>query len=224
MEQIGLRPASALGADGALPDSGPSLEENSVPIARAAPSGAGTVRSTLGAADDRRETNLCRFVKRRLRALLMIGGIAVVAVAAGIVWWRGGRFVSTDDAYVHSAKLMVSTDVSGIVTSVDVHEGQIVKAGDVLFQIDPQQLQIALDNAKANLSQVTLTLQSMKQGYRCMLSDVAAQQAQVALDQANFDRYATLARTDVVSRANYDQTRFALEADQTSLPAIPTSS
>ena len=72
--------------------------------------------------------------RRRLRMLLMIGGILVVVAAGGIAWLRSGRYVSTDDAYVHAAKLMVSTDVSGLVSSVEVHEGQTVKAGDVLFR------------------------------------------------------------------------------------------
>src|SRR6266568_4841571 len=89
--------------------------------------------------------------RRTLRLLLMLGGILVVLVAALTFWLRGGRFVSTDDAYVRAAKLMVSTDVSGIVTDVDVREGQAVKAGDVLFRIDPRQFRIALDNAKAQL-------------------------------------------------------------------------
>ena len=44
--------------------------------------------------------------RRRLRALLMIGGIAAVVVAGSITWLHGGRYVSTDDAYVHAAKLV----------------------------------------------------------------------------------------------------------------------
>jgi len=150
----------------------------------------------------------------------MAGGIAVVAVASAIAWLHGGRYASTDDAYVGAAKLMVSTDGSGIVTSVDVHEGQIVKAGDVLFRVDPRQFQIALDNAKANLAQTGLTVEAMKQDYTRMLSDIAAEQAQVALDQATFDRYASLVRTDSISKANYDHARFTLEADQGKLESL----
>ncbi len=69
--------------------------------------------------------------------VLMLGGIAAVAIGSGYFWLTGGRYVSTDDAYVRAAKLMVSTDVSGIVSDVDVKEGQTVKAGDILFRIDP---------------------------------------------------------------------------------------
>ena len=152
--------------------------------------------------------------------LLMIGGIVVAVLAGGITWLRSGRYVSTDDAYVHAAKLMVSTDVSGLVSAVEVHEGQTVKAGDILFRLDPKQFQIALDNAKASLAQTALTVEAMKQDYKRMLSDVAAQKAQTELDKANYDRYATLVRTDSVSKANYDQIRYTLEADKSKLASL----
>ena len=158
--------------------------------------------------------------KRTLRLLLMVGGILVVLVAALTFWLRGGRYVSADDAYVRAAKLMVSTDVSGLVTEVDVREGQTVKAGDVLFRIDPKQFQIALDNAKAQLQQTALNIEAMKQDYKRMQEDILAQQAQVELDQANFDRYAVLVKSDSVSKANYDQARFTLAADKKKVESL----
>jgi membrane fusion protein (multidrug efflux system) len=174
----------------------------------------------LKAPDEGAEAVGSRRRHQTLRTLLMVGGIAVVAAVSGIAWLHGGRYASTDDAYVQAAKLMVATDVSGIVTSVDVHEGQAVRAGDVLFRVEPRQFQIALDNANANLAQTALTIDSMKQDYRRMLSDIAAQQAQVSLVQATFDRYAALVRSDSISKANYDQARFTLEADSSKLESL----
>jgi len=158
--------------------------------------------------------------RRTVRAVLMLGGILVVAIAAAIFWLRGGRYVSADDAYVRAAKLMVTTDVSGIVRSVDVREGQTVKAGDVLFSIDPTQFHIALDNTKAQLAQVALNVEALKQDYKRMLRDIETQQSQVELDQANFDRQAALMRTDSVSKANYDLARFTLAADKNRLESL----
>ncbi len=66
--------------------------------------------------------------KHTLRLILMAGGIFLVAAAAMVLCLRAGRYASTDNAYVHAAKLIVSTDVSGIVSSVEVREGQAVKA------------------------------------------------------------------------------------------------
>src|SRR5947209_6265896 len=158
--------------------------------------------------------------KRTVRAVLMLGGILIVLVAALTFWLRSGRYVSADDAYVRAAKLMVSTDVSGIVTEVAVREGQQVTAGDVLFRIDPKQFQIAVDSAKAALAQTMLSIEAMKQDYKRVLEDIQAQQSQVDLDQANFDRYAVLVRSDSISKANYDQAKFTLAADKRKLESL----
>ena len=158
--------------------------------------------------------------RQQLRTWLMAGGILLVAAAATVMWLRAGRYASTDNAYIHAAKLMVSTDVSGIVSSIEVREGQAVKAGDILFRIDPQQYEIALSNAKANLEQTALTIESMKLDYKRMMSAVAAQEAKVELDQATFDRYEPLASKDFLSKANFDQARFTLRADKETLESL----
>jgi membrane fusion protein, multidrug efflux system len=89
-----------------------------------------------------------------------------VALIAGGYWYvTGGQMMSTDDAYVQAETVGISTDVSGIVQSVDVANNQPVDAGAVLYRLDPRQFQIALDNAKANLAQTALTIDAMKQDY-----------------------------------------------------------
>lgn len=155
-----------------------------------------------------------------LRRILMIGGAAIVAVISLALWLTGGRYVGTDDAYVHAGQLMVSTDVSGLVSEVDVKEGQHVKAGQVLFRIDPLQFKIALDNAKANLDQTRLTIISMRDDYQRMLRDIAAQQATVRLDQLNYDRYASLLRSNSIAPMTVDQAKFALATAQSTLSSL----
>ena len=111
----------------------------------------------------------------------------------------------------------MTTDVSGLVSSVDVREGQTVKAGDLLFQIDPLAFQIALANAEGNLHETALTIELMKVDYKVTLSDVAAQQAQVALDQVTYDRDASLLPNDTVPQAVYDQARYTFNWTTASL-------
>jgi membrane fusion protein (multidrug efflux system) len=151
---------------------------------------------------------------RVLRPLLMLGGILVVAVASFLFWLNGGRYVSIDNAYVRAAKVAVSTDVSGTVIEVNVREGQRVKAGDVLFRLNPHKFQIALDGARANLAQVELSLRAMKVDYQRMLRDIEAQDAKVQADQAAFERYSNLVRGGGVTRADYDEIRFRLAANK----------
>ena len=155
--------------------------------------------------------------KGLLRRVLMIGGVAVVAVAALAFWLMGGRFVSTDDAYIQTQKLMVSTDVSGLVKTVNVREGEHVQKGQVLFTLDPHPFQIALDNAKAQLGQVVQSVEATKADYQSMLSAADAQRAQVDLNQRNYARYAALLKSNAIAPATYDQARLTLAASQQQL-------
>jgi membrane fusion protein (multidrug efflux system) len=154
---------------------------------------------------------------RLLRPLLMLGGIAVVLVGAPLWWLQGGRIVSIDDAYVRAAKLAVSDDISGLVGSVEVHEGQHVKKWDLLMRLEDRQVRIALAGAKAKLAEVALTMEAMKHDYQRMLDDIAARQAQVDSDQSNLDRYASLVKNGGVTRLQYDDARFKLVVDKASL-------
>ena len=178
------------------------------------------------AALDNRSTAIRDFAARLradrvlLRRVLMLGGVAIVALVSLTAWLMGGRYVSTDDAYVQAAKLMVSTDVSGLVQSVNVREGQRVRKGDVLFRLDPQPFRIALQNAKAQLAQTALNVESMKQDYQRMLSDAAAQRAQVDLAERNYERYASLVQANAIAPATYDAAKSTLANAREQLVAL----
>lgn len=158
--------------------------------------------------------------RRRLRVGLMLAGVLLAALVGGWAWLTGGRYVSSDNAYVHADLLMVSTDVPGIVQEVPVREGQQVRAGQVLFRLDAAPFRFAVAAAEARLRQTDLAIEAMKQDYRRMLRDVAAQEAAVRLAQSRFDRYADLVRTNAVSRADYDQARFQLQQAEQQLEAL----
>jgi membrane fusion protein (multidrug efflux system) len=148
-------------------------------------------------------------------------GLLPIVLVIGAIWYvTGGQIMSTDDAYVDAQKVGIATDVAGIVKDVDVTDNQHVAAGQVLYRLDPRQFQIALDNAKANLAQTALTVDAMKQDYTRMLSDAAAEQAQVTLDQTNYDRDATLLRSGTVSQAIFDQAKSSLDTDKSKLQSL----
>jgi membrane fusion protein (multidrug efflux system) len=170
--------------------------------------------SRVSAADEAPTRRSPPLSRRAIRSVLMLGGIVAVVIASGVYWLNGGRYVSIDNAYVRAAKLAVATDVSGIVAEVAVKDDEHVAAGQVLFRLDPLPFQIALDGARANLAQVVLTIEAMKQDYRRMLRDIDAKQAQVQSDQMTFDRYANLVKGGGITRADYDDARFRLAADR----------
>ena len=152
--------------------------------------------------------------------IFMLASILVVGVLSAYAWIQGGRIISTENAYIRFAKLMVSTDVSGLVSSVEVKEGQKVKAGDVLFRLDPHSFQSALSAAEAQLEQIKLNLESARQDYERVQFDIAAQKALLSQAQAAFDRAQTLMRTDNGTKASFDQAFFTLSAEEQKLQSL----
>jgi membrane fusion protein, multidrug efflux system len=190
-------------------------EAPEAPVTRPAGPAPVELRPDKPAAADKKRGTRRRWTRWGLFLLLPL------VLAAGFYWYvTGGQVMSTDDAYVEADKVGVSTDVAGIVQDVDVHDNEHVTAGQVLYRLDPRQFQIALDDAKANLAQTALSIAAMKQDYKRMQSDVAAQQAQVGLDQTNFNRDSMLLRSGTVSQAVYDQIKSTLETDQSKLASL----
>jgi membrane fusion protein (multidrug efflux system) len=74
--------------------------------------------------------------KRRYRLPLMILGPIVVAIGVAYFYLSGGRYESTDDAYVQAARVAISANVAGRVAELDVRENQLVHQRDVLFRLD----------------------------------------------------------------------------------------
>jgi membrane fusion protein (multidrug efflux system) len=159
--------------------------------------------------------------RRRLwRRVLMLAGIIAVAAGGVEFWLTGGRYVTTDDAYIDADKLLVSSDVSGTVAEVDVKEGQIVHRGDVLFRLDPLPFEIALAQAQSRMAESALNIRSMEQDYQRMLSDIEAQRAQVQLARTSYDRQLALIKVGGTAQQNVDQAQATLHTAESQTAAL----
>ena len=93
-----------------------------------------------------------RTLGQKLRVPLMAAGVAVVLGVVAYSLLTGGRFESTDDAYVQTARTAISASIDGRVIEVDVKENQQVRKGQVLFRLDPADHQVAIAQAEAALA------------------------------------------------------------------------
>jgi membrane fusion protein (multidrug efflux system) len=167
----------------------------------------------LGQADEVAVTALARLKQpRTLRRVLLAAGPAVVLAGALALYMTGGRYVSTDNAYVHAGKLTVATDVSGIVAKVAVHESQQVEKGQVLFTLDPEPFQIALAGAEANLGTVRNQLTTLRATYRQKQAQVEQAKTDVAFYETAFQRQQDLLKRGVAAQATFDQARRDLDS------------
>jgi membrane fusion protein (multidrug efflux system) len=149
---------------------------------------------------------------RTLRRVLLTAGPVLVAAGALFVYVTGGRYISTDDAYVHAGKLTVATDVSGIVSNVAVRESQKVEKGEVLFTLDQEPFRIALAGAEANLGTVRNQLITLQATYRQKQAQIEQARTDVALYDANYQRQQQLVKSGAVSKAAFDQAKRDLDS------------
>ncbi len=132
-------------------------------------------------------------VVKRKRAgsarFIMLVVIPLIALAGGFVWWlHSGRYVTTDNAYVGANKVLITPQVTGPIVAVHVIEGQKVKAGDPLFDIDPQPYQIALALAQGRLDAAKIEFANLKSSYVSNQDQIKMGQDSVGVRQEDYDR------------------------------------
>ena len=149
---------------------------------------------------------------RRLRWPLMIGVLVIALVIALVVYLTGGRFESTDDATVQGARVSISSSISGRVVNVAVHDNQAVRAGQLLFQLDPRPLDTAFDQAQASLSQAKLQIEALKATYSQRQADLKAAQDNLTYLQGEATRQKALVAAGVATGAQAAQA--ASQAEQ----------
>src|ERR1700722_5061167 len=149
---------------------------------------------------------------QRLRWPLM--SLAAVAVLGGAayLYFTGGRYQSTDDAYAQAATVLISADVAGRVSEIDVHDNDIVRRGATLFRLDDAPFRIAVNDAAAHLADTKLQIESLKATYRQRQVELRAARDTQAYAQQQFDRQTRLLASGIASQAQFHHAAHALDA------------
>ena len=158
-------------------------------------------RSGISAQLRRRLMAALRHYRRTL--LLVVLPLAAL-IAGGIFYLNGGRYVSTDDAYVGAQKVLITPDISGKIEKVVVREGQRVNEGEVLFEIDPVPFRFAVQQAKATLDQARTTYDNLVANIKIYQQMVDLAQQAVDLKQRDVDRKSTLVKSNFGSQLDLD--------------------
>lgn len=152
-----------------------------------------------------------RSLARRLRWPLLIGAPVVAIVAGLYLYLSGGRYVSTDDAYLQAARVYVSSNISGRVVEVDVHENQRVRAGDVLFRLDTRDLDTAVQQAEAQLASARQSVTGTQATYEQRNAEVSAALQTLAFQERELARERALNAAGVASQAQVDAQAHAVD-------------
>ncbi|WP_082672590.1 efflux RND transporter periplasmic adaptor subunit [Luteimonas abyssi] len=162
------------------PDTTPSRDDRAASAATATPSPDAT--AAAGASPTAPAGN-----GRRRRALTIL---ATVALAAGIGWAAWYLLVArwhqdTDDAYVQGNVVSIVPQAMGTVVSIDADEGMRVEAGQALAHLDPNDAQVAYDQAVANLAGTVRQVRGLYSSVDAGQAELAARR--VAVRQARED-------------------------------------
>ena len=158
---------------------------------------------------------------RRYRRTLLLVVLPLVALVGGLVFYlEGGRYVTTDDAYVGAQKVLITPDISGKIERVVVREGQQVNEGDVLFEIDPIPFRLAELQARATLDQAHTTFDNLKANIKIYDDMTALMQEGVDLKQRDVARKQTLVKNSFSSQLDLDNSSTALVTARAELALV----
>jgi membrane fusion protein (multidrug efflux system) len=123
------------------------------------------------------------------RVLFVVAAIALAALGAGgRMWYRSQYFVETENAYVSGHVHPVSARIPGVVTRVLVEDNQIVKAGDVIAELDPADQRVKVEQIEAQIASVQQQVLQADAQVAQVRAQASAATAQIAQSQANLVR------------------------------------
>ena len=164
-----------------MPDTQTSADHKPAAVPPGAPAAVGAPANAANAA------NASKGPPKRV--LIVVGLIAAAALAAGgRMWYRSHYFVETENAYVTGHVHPVSSRIPGVVTKVMFEDNQIVKAGDVLAELDPADQGVKVEQIQAQIASVQQQIVQADAAVEQAKAQASAAQAQVVQAQANLVR------------------------------------
>ena len=152
--------------------------------------------------------------RKRLRMMLLVVLPLIALVGGSIFYLMGGRYISTDNAYVGAQKVLITPDISGKIIHIAVIEGQHVKPGDELFTLDPVPYQLALRQAKAKLDAARSDYDKLRTTFGSLTTLADLAQKNVALKKADFERKRKLLASHATSQSDVDTAASAMVTSQ----------
>ncbi len=149
--------------------------------------------------------------KRRLGRLALMIALPLALLAGGTLYWLSlaGK-VSTDNAYVKQDKVSVTAQVGGDIAEVLVREGQEVRAGQLLFRIDPEPYRLAIMQADANIAGAQANVTALANSADLSGADISAAREDIAFAQADYARKDALFKRGFLTRVDHDAAQHAV--------------
>lgn len=148
---------------------------------------------------------------QRMRGPLMLAAPAAIVGVAAYFYFAGGRYQSTDDAYIQAATVSISSNVAGRVREIDVRDNELVAHGATLFRLDDASFRIAVSDAEAHLAAARMQVASLKSTYRQRQAELRAAEETEHFARQQKERQSRLLASGIASQTQFDQAQHSLE-------------
>lgn len=160
-----------------------------------------------------------RVIVPSITAVILI----ILGISAAI---HSTYYQSTDDAFVEGRLVSVAPRVAAPVIKLLVDDNQVVKAGDLLVELDPKDYEVARDQAKAKLAEakagLSMTVKKVDESSSKVsksYEDISSASSKLEFAEKDFARYSDLYKDGIVSRHDYEASKTALEVAQADVNA-----
>ena len=156
--------------------------------------------------------------KRRRFLVLLVLLVLICTVAFAVWYYMVGRwYEGTDDAYVNGNVVQITPQTVGTVVKIGADDGNLVRKGDVLVEIDGSDARIALQQAEANLARTVRQVRGLYSNVENGHALVATQKVAVDRARSDYARRKGLVATGAISAEELAHAADALAAAESSL-------
>lgn len=149
--------------------------------------------------------------KRRWGRLALMLSLPLLLLIGGFFYWQSlqGK-VTTDNAYLKQDKVGVSAEIVGKIVDVAVKEGDLVKAGDLLFRIDPEPYRLQIAEADAQIAAAQANVTVLSNASELTGADISAAREDIGFAQATLSRQEALWKRGFTTKADYEAAQHAV--------------
>ena len=150
-------------------------------------------------------------MKRARRIGIITLSVATAVILTVLYYGYAERFPSSDDAYIDADVVGIVAQVAGPIVNLPIEDNQAVRAGDLLFEIDPRPFAIAVEKARAELEKTGQTVSALADQVASAAARVQEAKARLRLAETQWKRIEPLAKIGAVPFQDRDKAQASLD-------------
>ena len=144
--------------------------------------------------------------------------LLLIAIGSAAYWFFFVKgFEETEDAYVSGNQVMVSSQVAGNISKINVDNMDPVQAGDVLLELDDTNAKLSFEQAKSNLANAVRQVSQLNYTVKQLKSAVRANEITLAQAQGNLNRRVQLVKDGAIDKESFQHAKEAVELAKANL-------